>query len=408
VVFTIGSATQTVALNASGVATYIGTAPTSSGQLSLSAVYQGSPEFSTSTSNPLTESIATIPTTTALSISPGGGSLSAGASYTLTATVTPSSGATVPTGSVVFTIGSTTQTVVLDASGVATYTGTAPAASSQLSLSAVYQGSTEFSTSTSNTLTESIAISPVPTITALSPAYAKAGSTTFTLTVNGSGFVNGSTVDWGNSGLSTRFVSPSELTAQVTGAEIASAGVTVITVQSPAPGGGTSNTLRFEVDSTDAGPATAPGFTSAAATVSAGNTASYPVSLPSPVSEVSVSCLNLPTGASCSYSTLSGAVSIATSASTPTGTYQVTVIFTETIAGSTSAAFVLAPILLLPLLCLRRKLTAQRVWITACMALVLLGGAAFATGCGGEGGISKPIQPTHQVSSSGVVSLTVH
>jgi len=70
--------------------------------------------------------------------------------------VTPSTGSTVPTGSVIFTIGSATQTVALNASGVATYTGTAPTASGSLSMSAAYQGSTEFAASTSSTLSETI------------------------------------------------------------------------------------------------------------------------------------------------------------------------------------------------------------------------------------------------------------
>jgi hypothetical protein len=103
-----------------------------------------------------------IPTATLLTISPNLTSLQAASSYTLTATVTPSSGTTVPTGSVVFTIGSTTQTVALNASGVATYSTTAPASGS-LTLSAAYQGSTEFSSSTSNSLTENIVTIPVVT-----------------------------------------------------------------------------------------------------------------------------------------------------------------------------------------------------------------------------------------------------
>ncbi|MFZ1084746.1 MAG: protease pro-enzyme activation domain-containing protein [Terracidiphilus sp.] len=104
-----------------------------------------------------------IPTATVLTISPNSTSLLAASSYLLTATVTPASGTTVPSGSVVFTIGSTAQTVALNAFGVATYTTTAPAASGSLTLSAAYQGSTEFSSSTSNSLTENIVTIPVVT-----------------------------------------------------------------------------------------------------------------------------------------------------------------------------------------------------------------------------------------------------
>ena len=82
-----------------------------------------------------------IPTATVLTISPNSTSLLAASSYTLTATVTPSSGTTVPSGSVVFTNGLTAGTVALNAFGVATYTTTVPTASGALTLSAAYQGS---------------------------------------------------------------------------------------------------------------------------------------------------------------------------------------------------------------------------------------------------------------------------
>ena len=408
VVFTIGSATQTMALNASGVATWTGAAPTASGSLNISAAYQGSTEFATSASNSLTESIITIPSTTALTISPNATSLQAGSSYTLTATVTPSTGSTVPTGSVVFTIGSATQTVALNASGVATYTGTAPTASGSLSLSAAYQGSTEFSSSTSSTLTENIVTNPAPSISGLSPSYVAAGSAGFTLSVNGSGFTNGSTIYWGNTPLATQHVSGTQLTAQVPVSNIASAGTTAITVQTPAPGGGTSAAFQFELDSANSASAAAPAFTTATATVSAGSTASYPVALSSSVSGVTVSCLNLPAGASCSYSSSSGAVSIVTSSATPSGTYQVTAVFTET--QTVSASYVLAPFLLLPLMFLRRKLFSKGPWIAACMVAVMALGFIAATGCGAGGSGSQPVQTgpaTEQVTTSGVVTLIV-
>ncbi len=105
-------------------------------------------------------SCGVVSTTTALSINPSGGTLTVGASYTLTATVSPGSGSATPTGNVVFTIGSATQTVALNSSGVATYNGTAPAAAGTLTLSAAYQGTPAFSPSTSNTLNETVIKNP--------------------------------------------------------------------------------------------------------------------------------------------------------------------------------------------------------------------------------------------------------
>jgi len=171
VVFSIGSAIQTAVLNPSGVATYMGTAPAVPGTLTLAAAYQGTKEFFASTSNTLNETVLAIPTATVLSISPSGGTLAAGSSYTLTATVSPASGSTTPTGYVVFNIGSATQTVTLNPSGVATYTGTAPTAAGTLTLSAAYQGTKEFLASTSNTLNETVSASSTVSLSSTSIAF---------------------------------------------------------------------------------------------------------------------------------------------------------------------------------------------------------------------------------------------
>jgi hypothetical protein len=161
----------------------------------------------------------------------------------------------------------------------------------------------------------------------------------------------------------------------------------------------TSNTMSFQVD-TASSSTYAPTLTTITATVTAGSSANYPVTLPSGVSQVTVACLNLPTGASCSYS--NGAVTITTSSTTPKGTYTVTVVFTET-ATVTGTALILAPFLLLPLWFLRKKLKVQGAWITACMAVAILAGTLLATtGCGGSS--SKQTSP---VTSSSVVTLTV-
>jgi uncharacterized membrane protein len=113
-----------------------------------------------------------VSTTTALSIAPGGGTLAIGAPYTLTAAVNPASGSSIPTGSVVFTIGSATQTVALNSSGVATYSGTAPATDGTLTFSAAYQGTPAFSASTSNSISVAVTTSAKtsPTITWVQPA----------------------------------------------------------------------------------------------------------------------------------------------------------------------------------------------------------------------------------------------
>jgi hypothetical protein len=238
-------------------------------------------------------------------------------------------------------------------------------------------------------------------INSLSPAIMPAGSPAFVLTVKGLRFTESSTVYWGSSALSTQFVNGTELTAQVPASAIANAGTVTVTVQSS--GAGSSNAFMFEIDS--AGSNTPPNFTTRSATVSRGASATYPVTLPSSANNVSATCLNLPGGATCSYSVSTGTMTINTSSSTPAGTYQITVVFTETMPGL-ATAMVLLPILLLPRLFLTRKSAARRFWLTVCLGL-LVSAVAIASGCGGGGNASPPPPHNHQVTSSGVVILTV-
>ena len=99
---------------------------------------------------------------------------------------------------------------------------------------------TGYSTSAVATAAYTIA-NPQPAISGVSPAFTSAGGAAFTLTVSGSGFSAGSTIYWGASALTTTYVSATQLTAQAPAADIAAAGTNAITVQTPAPGGGTSN-----------------------------------------------------------------------------------------------------------------------------------------------------------------------
>ncbi len=90
--------------------------------------------------------------------------------------------------------------------------------------------------------------SPVPSISSISPASVTAGSAGFTLTVNGSGFVSGSTVRVNGSNRTTTLVSATQLTVAIPASDLASAGTLSITVFNPAPGGGTSAVSSFTVN----------------------------------------------------------------------------------------------------------------------------------------------------------------
>jgi hypothetical protein len=103
---------------------------------------------------------------------------------------------------------------------------------------------------TSNNLNFTISPSgnPVPTVTSLVPASATVGGAAFSLTVNGTNFINGSVVRWGGSDRTTTYVSGAQLTASITAADIATTGLVAVTVFNPAPDGGTSNSLDFTIE----------------------------------------------------------------------------------------------------------------------------------------------------------------
>ena len=100
---------------------------------------------------------------------------------------------------------------------------------------------------TSPTVTVSAGINAVPTASSLSPSRTSAGTAAFTLTVNGAGFVPASVVRWNGAARPTTFVSSTQLRAAIAAADVAAIGSTLVTVFSPAPGGGTSGALTFTI-----------------------------------------------------------------------------------------------------------------------------------------------------------------
>ena len=93
----------------------------------------------------------------------------------------------------------------------------------------------------------STAGNPVPLIyQPLSPDAVVPGGLAFKLTVNGTGFVSGSTVKWNGSARATNFVSDSKLTATLLATDVASFNTASVTVFNPSPGGGASNVVFFE------------------------------------------------------------------------------------------------------------------------------------------------------------------
>jgi hypothetical protein len=100
---------------------------------------------------------------------------------------------------------------------------------------------------TSPTVTVIAVPPPVPVVSSLSPSSAVAGSAGFSLTVNGTGFTAASVVNWNGSARATTFVSSTQLRAAIPDADVAAVGTTLVSVFTPAPGGGTSASLAFSV-----------------------------------------------------------------------------------------------------------------------------------------------------------------
>jgi WD40-like Beta Propeller Repeat len=97
-----------------------------------------------------------------------------------------------------------------------------------------------------------ISTGPTPSISSLSISSVTAGDPGFTLSVNGSNFISGTTVLWSNpdnpdSGIATTaFVSTSQVTKPISAADIAIPGTVQVTVQTP-NGAAQSNALTFVI-----------------------------------------------------------------------------------------------------------------------------------------------------------------
>ncbi|MDD5527420.1 MAG: hypothetical protein PHO56_00375 [Patescibacteria group bacterium] len=90
---------------------------------------------------------------------------------------------------------------------------------------------------------------PVPAMTNIFPAAKIVGDAQFTMTVNGSNFVNSSVVRFNGSDRATAFVSDNQLTVIIPASDLtAPSAMTQITVFNPAPGGGTSNAEVFTIN----------------------------------------------------------------------------------------------------------------------------------------------------------------
>ena len=96
-------------------------------------------------------------------------------------------------------------------------------------------------------LDDNAAVNPTPTLKITNPTTTLAGSAGFTLTINGSNFINGSTVRWNGANRPTTYVSAAQLTAIIPASDVALAGAAQVTVFNPLPSGGLSAAQTFTI-----------------------------------------------------------------------------------------------------------------------------------------------------------------
>jgi Pro-kumamolisin, activation domain/Bacterial Ig-like domain (group 3) len=306
--------------------------PTSSltgGTYHVTARYVGDETFAPSVSAPVTVTIGKTDSTTAACVEISFGLNGACNPFTTgqapvtlflqstmgPATINPN-GNTTPTGTVTFMDtfnGSTTavasnipissQTEAFTLPGISTF------GSGTHSIVANYSGDASYNPSSSAPVVFTLTNS-VPTITApLVPSSATAGGPQFTLTVNGTNFVANSTVNFGGAAKATTFVSAARLTATILATDIATPAVVPVTVTNPAPGGGTSNTVNFNVTSftLTASNVTVTTTPSAAGTVATGTSTITLTPIDGFAGAVTVSCpaaASLPPGMTCTPVTI--------------------------------------------------------------------------------------------------------
>jgi hypothetical protein len=182
---------------------------------------------------------ASSPPVAAVSVSivPGTANIRTGSSQTFTATVSGSTNQAVQ-WSVNGTAGGNASLGTIDAAGKYAAPATLPNPNA-ITILGTAAADPKASGSSKVTL-----LNPAPTLNKVSPASFTAGP--YTLTISGSNFVAGSQVLFGGTAVTTKYVSPAQLTA--TGAA-SSAGVYPVSVSNPDPGSSVSAALNVTATS---------------------------------------------------------------------------------------------------------------------------------------------------------------
>ena len=179
---------------------------------------------------------------------------------------------------------------------------------------------------------------PTPNISSISPTSVTAGAAAQTLTINGSSFLNNSTVTYNGANHAATFVSASKLTILLTAGDQVTAGTYAVVLSNPAPGGGSSNSKNFVVNPASVVTVKLNGATSGTANVTVGTTLQITATVTGATANLTLT-VNGVTNGNSTFGTITGASSPYTyhgPAAIPAGNNPVSIVATQAVTGETA------------------------------------------------------------------------
>ena len=378
---------------------------------SLTASYSGDATFAGSSSNAVTVTVAsvTVSTTTTLTASP----IQAiqGSTVTLTASVSPATGTTAPTGTVSFYNGSTALGTASLSNGTATMSTTSLPLGTD-SLTASYAGNAAFTGSASASVSVTVIAPILSTTTTLtaSPTQASQGATvTLTASVapaTGTTQPTGTVSFYsGSTALGTASLSNGEATLSATSLPLGTDSLTASYAGASTFGASTSSAVTVTINQP-----LQPSFTLSASpstlSVTGGQNATATLTI-TPANgfnqAIVFSCSGLPTGSTCTFGTpalqSNGTSTVSLSISTQTLSAAATQPFS-----SGAPLFAILPFV--GLLSIRRRKAIVRAMQLGIVALAFITIGTGMIGCGGGNSAPTGTQPTNPTPVTSTVTVT--
>jgi sugar lactone lactonase YvrE len=275
---------------------------------------------------------------------------------------------------------------------------------------------------------------PLPVITSVSPSSIAGTTNSFYITVTGSNFSPGDTVNvwWSDNSditlyssttftytldTNVTYVSSTQFQIQVVGGQMKQQGIAAVQITAPSPtiGSGNSNYAPIVVTSS-ASVTYQPNISPSQVVVTAGTSATYSVTMGQNASTMNikyVSCASpppadlgpgqteaatLPPGVSCSYNPSTHALTVATTSATPPGNYLLVMVFTVFVpTGLVWAGYI--PFIFMTFVSCRKRSARKHILVYGCLAALLLVGVLGMSSCGSTS--------TTPVTTTAIVNLVV-